>query len=447
MNKFIAMLRDSYKEAVSGWMLQVMLVFAVLLMVFIASIGFRPMSMGEFAGRPLQLINRGLPSTPDYAKYGSPVFGVENYKAGNESEPWNGTHEFDFVITCPDAASLEKYKDEGRMRQLPVSRAGVERFVKVGYDILENVTVKPVNSTPEKLVFKVTAEKTKIREVREWPHVVSILYAFEIPLLSPSLRVGVYYMLKWLVNGAGAWILLAVSIIVTAGFIPNMLSKGTIDLVISKPISRPFILVSKYLGGMTFIAILTTFTALGVWLVVGVRTGMWLPSFLLIIPILILYFGVLYAASTLVAVFTRNSLVAILATMLTWVMFWGIGKFYDEVREHESEKVEIEYNDLNAENPVKSIKNVDPDAPLWDFYPRSLFIIPKILHAGTPRTYQLDSRMGRIIASAALSEREVKKKGYGEEPTENWPEMLGVSGFFIMFCLAMGSWRMVTRDG
>ena len=38
MNRLIAFLRDSYREAISGWMLQVMLLFAVVLIAFISSI-------------------------------------------------------------------------------------------------------------------------------------------------------------------------------------------------------------------------------------------------------------------------------------------------------------------------------------------------------------------------------------------------------------------------
>ncbi|MEO8515026.1 MAG: ABC transporter permease subunit, partial [Ignavibacteria bacterium] len=40
------------------------------------------------------------------------------------------------------------------------------------------------------------------------------------------------------------------SLISTASFIPSMLEKGTIDLLISKPISRPMILISKYIGAV-----------------------------------------------------------------------------------------------------------------------------------------------------------------------------------------------------
>jgi hypothetical protein len=451
MNKFIAMLRDSYREA--GWMLQVMLVFSLLLIFFIASIGFRPLSIDELVGQSTRFLNRILPISPDYPKFGSPVFSIENYKAGNAAEPWKGTHDFEFVITCPDDKELEKFKTEGRSRQLPASRAGVERFVKQGFEFLDEVTVKSIDAKPNVLRFAVHAEKTKIQEVREWPHVPSILFFFEAPLLTNSLRGGVYFMLKWLVNGAGSWILLAVSVVVTAGFIPNLLAKGTIDLVISKPISRPFLLVSKYLGGLTYIAILTAFTALGVWFVIGLRSGLWSPNFLLIIPILILYFAVLYAVSTLVAVLTRSTLVAILATILAWAIFWGVGKVNDgvmnrEMREKKQQALTIpKPGDMESIDPDEVLSRLDPDAPLWGVLPRSFFLVPKILHFPCPRTYELDSRLGRVIASGVLSEREFKKAGYEEEPRENWAEMICVSVFFIMFCLALSSWRMVTRDG
>src|SRR5688572_14282325 len=43
------------------------------------------------------------------------------------------------------------------------------------------------------------------------------------------------------------------SLISTASFIPSMLEKGTIDLLISKPLSRATILLSKYIGAVLFV--------------------------------------------------------------------------------------------------------------------------------------------------------------------------------------------------
>ena len=56
-----------------------------------------------------------------------------------------------------------------------------------------------------------------------------------------------------IINGFGGTVALLISLIMTAFFIPNMLRKGSIDLLISKPIGRSQLLVYKYIGGLTFI--------------------------------------------------------------------------------------------------------------------------------------------------------------------------------------------------
>ena len=114
-------------------------------------------------------------------------------------------------------------------------------------------------------------------------------------------QAGVYVVENYLVSGIGAWVALLVAVIITAGFIPTMLGKGSLDLVVSKPVGRPRLLLYKYLGGLTFILLLTAYAAAGVWVAIGVRTGIWAPNFLLVIPILTFYFAVLYSVSTLAA--------------------------------------------------------------------------------------------------------------------------------------------------
>ena len=46
-----------------------------------------------------------------------------------------------------------------------------------------------------------------------------------------------------------------------------------------------------------FITILAAATGLGVWAAIGLRTGLWGANFLVIIPLLLFYFAVLYAVS------------------------------------------------------------------------------------------------------------------------------------------------------
>ena len=484
--KLLAFLKDSYREAINGWVLQVMLVLSLLLVLFVFSVSFRPITVQDELARTFGLLNTFLSPNDDF---GRPTWKVENYSQTNQIEPWRSDYSFELVVTTPSAEDMEKFKDKTRGSNLPGTRASTERFIAQGFDFLENLEVKDISPKPaepapaadkkgdekkgEKAAdkkgdekkepaearFLVTTRGTAIKDPLEWRHEPTVLFFWEIPLLTPSLRQGVYMMEKWLVNDAGAWIALFVSIIITAGFIPNMLGKGTFDLISSKPVSRPMLLVYKYVGGMMFMFLVTAFTAVGVWLAIGLRTGLWTPHFLAIIPLLTFSFAILYAVSTLAAVLTRSTLVAILATGVAWALFWGIGKVNDGIAN--LKKTEAEISDRlstprvprpgDEEDAKKArdemLRKLDPNSPLWGFIPRSTFPAFTALHAITPRTFELDNLLSRTIAAGVLTEREMRQSGYPEEPRENWAEVILVSLAFIVLMLGLASWRLVTRDG
>src|SRR5205823_4744224 len=79
----------------------------------------------------------------------------------------------------------------------------------------------------------------------------------------------------------GAAFIMLLSAIITAFFIPNMLRKGTIDLLLAKPIHRTTLLIYKFVGGLTFMFLNAAVIMVGIWLVLGFQTGLWLPSLLL----------------------------------------------------------------------------------------------------------------------------------------------------------------------
>src|SRR5439155_10272753 len=155
------------------------------------------------------------------------------------------------------------------------------------------------------------------------------------------------------------------SLVVTAGFIPNALARGSFDLMASKPISRTTLLVYKYVGGLTFIFVLTAATVLGIWLAVGVRTGLWALDFLTVIPLLTFHFAILYAISTFAAVFTRSALLAILLAVAASGLFWGLGKAHDGIRNREDARAAgpIAPNDLDGSDPDRLMERIDPEAP------------------------------------------------------------------------------------
>lgn len=139
-----------------------------------------------------------------------------------------------------------------------------------------------------------------------------------------SRRLIVALFQRRIVEWVAGFIAVAVALVVTGSFIPDMLRRGTIDLLLSKPIRRPLLLVYKYLGGLTFVFLNAVFLIGGTWLALGLSSGWFNPWYLATILVVTFFFAVLYAVSTLVAVVTRSTVVSILLSVAVWFVSWVI---------------------------------------------------------------------------------------------------------------------------
>ncbi len=462
--QFLAFLQDSYREAKSGWMLHLMLVLAGLLVLLVASVGFRPVTLRDELDDRLDLFTRIFDTEPEL---GHPRFSIDNVTTTNAAEPWKADYTFEYVVTCATPEDMAK----ANKANVPVSRTEAEQFLRAQLAFLKNVEVtggppeldKPPEQAagpeakadgadkkeaktpplPKEVRYKVTTKGTTVEDRLAWRHRVSILFVYEIPHLYRSLRDCVYYLEKYLVNWVAGWALLFVAVVITAGFIPNMLAKGSLDLMVSKPIGRTRLLVYKYVGGLTFVLILTTATVLGVWTAIGLRTGLWSVNFLAIVPVITFCFAVLYAVSTLSAVLTRNALVSILLTGMAWGLLWGVGKVNDGIESRREQEAKAR---PQAGTPEAVLRQVESEQPLWGFIPRSAFPVATALRAVTPRTYELDDRLVRLIAEGILTPSELKTKEYDTPPRTSWAELILVSLAGIGMLIGLASWRFSQRD-
>lgn len=126
------------------------------------------------------------------------------------------------------------------------------------------------------------------------------------------------------------WGMLILAIISTAGIFPDFLSGGSVELFISKPISRLRLFFTKYLCGMLFVLLQVTIFAIVAFIVVGVRGTMWEPRLFLAIPIVLCMFSYLYAVSILFGVLSRSTVASLLLTILIWALIGGA--HFGEVR-------------------------------------------------------------------------------------------------------------------
>ena len=107
-------------------------------------------------------------------------------------------------------------------------------------------------------------------------------------------------------------LILFFSLISASSFIPSMAEKGTIDLLISKPISRFNILMSKFLGGILFVGASMVFLIGSIWLILSLKSGYWNFNFLIPIVSLSFAFAVMYSISVVLGLTTQSTIISIL---------------------------------------------------------------------------------------------------------------------------------------
>ncbi len=110
----------------------------------------------------------------------------------------------------------------------------------------------------------------------------------------------------------------------TAGFLPAFLEPSAASVLFSKPPPRWSLLFGKYLGVLAFVGFQGTVFVLGTWLALGLATGVWIPEYLLTIPLLLLHFAVTYSVSVLLAVCTRSTVASAFGSVLFWLLSWGM---------------------------------------------------------------------------------------------------------------------------
>jgi Cu-processing system permease protein len=92
-----------------------------------------------------------------------------------------------------------------------------------------------------------------------------------------------------------------------ADFAPSLLSPGRIEHLLSLPVTRAQLLLGTWLGGVTVAVIATLYGAMGVVVLLGVKTGLWNARMLWGALIGVAVFATVYAGMMLAAVMVRSA--------------------------------------------------------------------------------------------------------------------------------------------
>ena len=107
---------------------------------------------------------------------------------------------------------------------------------------------------------------------------------------------------------------MALAVFASSGLVPTMLEAGRIETLLSKPVPRYCLLLGRYAGNLLVVAVNIAYLVLGVWLILGWKTGVWRPGFLWTILTATFIFAVLLCLIVLVSVlFESAALTAMVA--------------------------------------------------------------------------------------------------------------------------------------
>ena len=102
------------------------------------------------------------------------------------------------------------------------------------------------------------------------------------------------------------------AVFASSGLIPSVLEAGRISLLLSKPVSRTTLLLGRYLGNFVIVAANHIYLIFTIWFLIGLKTSIWEPRFLISIVGSLFIFAVLLTVVVLVGVVSESAALAVM---------------------------------------------------------------------------------------------------------------------------------------
>jgi ABC-type transport system involved in multi-copper enzyme maturation permease subunit len=460
--KYLAILKDSVRETLDSKVLYVLMGLSLLVIVIVAGMSFEPQpaSIGlisifhRFPGA----VARPFQETEPPLNYD--VIELTQTE-GEKSRPWEGVYRFTLIVSEKEKQTwpflvwlwtLTANEKDVNAQDLAARKRAIalrDRSQRIDKSELDESLKKEIEQVTDGQMERFIAKQLTIHgsfqadqiERLKGPDLRANEYRFQVDARPVAGSFATWpHTWKWFsvavsqdtslgslvqfiqLNVVGTWgagIAMLISSIITSFFVPNMVRKGTIDLFLTKPVRRPVLLIFKFIGGLTFMFVNTLVIVVGIWVVLGLRSGLWPLGFLLAIFILTFEFAIFYSVSTFVGVLTQSPIICILASCFTWLVLWSVGQFYAAVELFRPMKMLPEWVNKSAE----------------------------VLHFITPRYKDLDILTAKLV-SRGLVNPDTPEQKIIEDSFKGirWVESLAFTTGFIALILGLACWRFAVKD-
>jgi ABC-type transport system involved in multi-copper enzyme maturation permease subunit len=122
------------------------------------------------------------------------------------------------------------------------------------------------------------------------------------------------------------WLAAILALISTASVVPEMVASGSIDMLLSKPITRGRLFLTRWVTGLFFAGIQALVFVTASFMVIGIRGGAWEPGLFIAVPAVVVFFSYLYCFCALMGVLTRSTVASLLLTLVFWLVLFGVQK-------------------------------------------------------------------------------------------------------------------------
>ena len=388
MRAYLAILKDSYREAAASLVLWLALGGILLLLVALSPIGL--ITAANTALRYQELV--------DTEKFAKALYDGQKNAQTPEGHIWSLLTEQQ-QETLTEYANSDNDSDDRRGQ-----RGGGERFFVVStinellkkpefynsaaYEKVEldeelrtpDAEALPVDELSNRNLRRLEKAFSRYISVSE-RSALSLTYAgFDVtgplPILPSQMKQAVDGIISVVLGFFLGIVGVFASLLFTATLIPRTFEPGEISLLLSKPVYRSLLFITKFLGGCVFTLFCVTLLVTGIWLLLGIRLEMWRPELLWCIPLYVFLFAIYFSVSALAGAIWRNAIVSLILVIVFWLGVTLVGVAQNSMNEFivKARRVsEISANggEVFAVDGGRTVHRWDKESGDWMFVPQA----------------------------------------------------------------------------
>lgn len=350
MKAYLAVIKDAFRAAIAAKLLYVMLVLITIFLAVLVPLSFRSIPSSRLRQldikRPFDLATRLYEASESSLNGGYDAYiwsqlgertqerVSEYFKPDSDAKPGedfnriNQGDRMNFFI-LGDLQRLIKepnFYDAEVFADLELEEEGKTLVANVKN--LQDEEAARLNRLLLEAVFPLELAKSPATGVR-FTYLGMDLPFDNLVVTQNELRSFSNLTIPWILDKLVLSIGVLVAILFTANMVPEMLEPGSLNLLLSKPIRRWGLFISKYLGACVFSFLNACLLFIGIWLILGLRLEIWNIAFLMCIPIYVFVFAIYYSVSASVGLIFRSPILSVISALLFWAFCFGIGVSYD----------------------------------------------------------------------------------------------------------------------